>query len=421
MARLLSTAQQQRLQALLPAPADALSSNLDVYVVGGAVRDALLNLPVLDRDWVVVGTTPEQMAQRGFIPVGGDFPVFLHPHTKEEYALARTERKSGRGYQGFTFYTGTDVTLEDDLARRDLTINALALDRQGQLHDPLNGYTDLQAKRLRHINGAFIEDPVRLLRLARFAARFSDFEIVQRTMGLAQELVGNGEVDALVPERVWQELHKGLNTRHPARMLQVLEQCGALGRVVPSLIFNDAVGTALARGVEGGLSPTQLFALLCHQSPDPTAIAEHLKAPTAYKELAQLLPLFVEHSVQARDAEAIAKLLQRCDVLRRPERFTQLLQTVGCLPSSVSPQAMPGAESPFCSRAWPAPDGHARNWTDYAAAFASVNAGAIAKACAAAGNAKGIPDAVWAQRVALVEAARTSAPRPCLGDATPRA
>ena len=389
----LSTAQQQRLNALLPMPPDPLLQGLDCYVVGGAVRDALLELPAGDRDWVVVGATPEQMSERGFIPVGGDFPVFLHPKTKEEFALARTERKSGRGYQGFTFYTGTDVTLADDLARRDLTINAMAIDAAGLLHDPLNGYADLQARLLQHINGAFVEDPVRLLRLARFAARFYDFTITANTMELAQQLVHNGEVDALVPERVWQELHKGLNTKHPMRMLTVMAESGALVRVIPHLLLNEAVTQAVQCGVEHSLKTEQIFALLCHQSPEPAEIANHLRAPTQYKELARLLPLFMQQSAQAHSAERIAELLQRCDVLRRPQRFSLLLEAAGCIAGMAR---FPRGELATVGA------GYARDWAAYATAFASVDAGIIAKACAAKGDAKKIPEAVWAARVAAI-------------------
>jgi tRNA nucleotidyltransferase/poly(A) polymerase len=192
---------------------DEAVAGLDVYVVGGAVRDGLLGLPAGDRDWVVVGATPQEMSRRGFIPVGGDFPVFLHPRSKEEYALARTERKSGRGYKGFTFYTGVDVTLEDDLRRRDLTINAIARRPDGVLVDPLNGQADIRARVLRHVGQAFAEDPVRLLRLARFAARFDAFSIAPETMALCRRLVAEGEVDARVPERVWREVAKGLLMR----------------------------------------------------------------------------------------------------------------------------------------------------------------------------------------------------------------
>lgn len=364
------------LQGLFP-DSDPLLDGLDCYVVGGAVRDALLGLPAGDRDWVVVGATPEQLAQRGFIPVGGDFPVFLHPKTKEEFALARTERKSGRGYKGFTFYTGEDVSLADDLRRRDLTVNALAVDIQGQLYDPLNGYQDLKDKVLRHIGEAFIEDPVRLLRLARFAARFSDFSIADQTLALAKELVANGEVDALVPERVWQELHKGLKTAHPLRMLQVLESCSALARVMPGLVINAPVETALNCAVEKSLNPEQRFALLCHQSTGIQAIAEHLRAPSAYKELALLLPMFMADAVEANEVESVADLLRRCDVLRRPERFALMLAAAQC-----------------------ASDVDTSRWATYAQAFAGIDAGAIAKAHA--GQGKQIPAAVWQARLSAL-------------------
>ena len=191
----------------LPDPA---VQGLQAYVVGGAVRDQMLGLPAGDRDWVVVGSTPEEMSRRGFVPVGGDFPVFLHPRTKEEYALARTERKSGRGYQGFTFYTGADVTLEQDLLRRDLTVNAMALTPDGALVDPLDGASDLKARVFRHVGEAFSEDPVRILRLARFAARFGDFTVADETMALCRGMVEDGEVDALVPERVCKEVARGM-------------------------------------------------------------------------------------------------------------------------------------------------------------------------------------------------------------------
>lgn len=385
---LTNLAQQHALAALFPA-ADPRLKGLTCYVVGGAVRDALLALPAGDRDWVVVGATPEQLSQRGFIPVGGDFPVFLHPKTKEEFALARTERKSGRGYQGFTFYTGVDVSLEDDLSRRDLTINAMAVSATGQLHDPLNGYQDLTNRTLRHIGSAFVEDPVRLLRLARFAARFHDFSIADDTLALAQQLVQNGEVDALVPERVWQELHKGLKTAHPIRMMQVLNDCGALARVIPGIIINAAVVQSVQCAVEQTLNTEQIFALLCHQSPDPAAIAMHLRAPTAYKDLARLLPQFLvgSTSIQTDDnqAQAVAELCQRCDVLRRAARFALLIHAAGC-----------------ASRV------DLRPWLDYAAAFSGVDAGAIAQSYQAKGQSAQIAQAVWQARVAAVNTALIS-------------
>jgi tRNA nucleotidyltransferase (CCA-adding enzyme) len=206
-----------------------------IYCVGGAVRDELLGLPVTDHDWVVVGATPEQMVALGYQPVGKDFPVFLHPKTHEEYALARTERKTARGYKGFQVYASPEVTLEQDLARRDLTINAIAKDEQGNLIDPHHGQKDLQAKIFKHVSDAFVEDPVRILRVARFAARFTDFTFAIETMALMREMVQKGEVDALVPERVWQELSRGLMEKQPSRMFEVLRECGALKHLLPEL------------------------------------------------------------------------------------------------------------------------------------------------------------------------------------------
>ena len=210
---------------------------MKIYLVGGAVRDKLLGLPVKDRDYVVVGATPEQMTAQGFKPVGTDFPVFLHPQTKEEYALARTERKSGRGYKGFTVYAAPDVTLEDDLKRRDLTINAMAEDETGKLVDPFHGAADLKAGILRHVSPAFGEDPVRILRVARFAARFADhnFQVADETLALMRGMVENGEVDHLVAERVWQELEGALDAKMPSRFFEVLRECGALKRLFPEL------------------------------------------------------------------------------------------------------------------------------------------------------------------------------------------
>jgi tRNA nucleotidyltransferase (CCA-adding enzyme) len=206
-----------------------------IYIVGGAVRDELLGRPSADRDYVVVGATPQAMQAAGYRPVGKDFPVFLHPKTHEEYALARTERKSGHGYHGFTFHAAPDVTLEEDLARRDLTINAMAQGADGELIDPYCGQRDLQAKILRHVGPAFAEDPVRILRIARFAARFSDFSVAPETLALMRGMVASGEVDHLVAERVWQELAKGLMEDKPSRLFEVLRDCGALARLLPEV------------------------------------------------------------------------------------------------------------------------------------------------------------------------------------------
>ncbi|MGE5770339.1 MAG: multifunctional CCA tRNA nucleotidyl transferase/2'3'-cyclic phosphodiesterase/2'nucleotidase/phosphatase, partial [Betaproteobacteria bacterium] len=208
---------------------------MEIYLVGGAVRDELLGRANADRDYVVVGASPEQMLAQGFRPVGKDFPVFLHPQTGEEYALARTERKTGRGYHGFAVHAAPDVTLEDDLARRDLTINAMARSADGVLIDPFHGRRDLAEGILRHVGPAFAEDPVRILRLARFAARFADFTVAPETLETMRGMVADGEVDHLVAERVWQELATGLMENRPSRMFQVLRDCGALARLLPEV------------------------------------------------------------------------------------------------------------------------------------------------------------------------------------------
>lgn len=345
---------------------DPVTRGLAVYVVGGAVRDALLGLPAGDRDWVVVGATPEQMSERGFIPVGGDFPVFLHPSTKEEYALARTERKSGRGYKGFTFYTGTDVTLEDDLQRRDLTVNAIAQAPDGRLVDPLDGQSDVKHKVLRHVGQAFVEDPVRLLRLARFAARFHDFSIAPETLELARRLVTDGEVDALVPERVWREMAKGLMADKPGRMFEVLACAGALARVLPDLRFKAPIGDELACAAGAGLSLPVRFALLCRLSDAPQRIGQHVRAPSDCQDYARLLPVVLagieaERLIPASQASSRAQvcldLMERCDALRKPERFLDLI-----------------AAAAVCVR-----DTDQEAWRARVAAIRSVDAGAIAQ------------------------------------------
>jgi tRNA nucleotidyltransferase (CCA-adding enzyme) len=220
---------------------------MEIYCVGGAVRDELLGLRVQDRDWVVVGASPEEMLRRGFKPVGRDFPVFLHPDTQEEYALARTERKHGRGYRGFEFFVSPDVTLDEDLARRDLTINAMARDEDGRLIDPFGGAADLRAGVLRHVSPAFVEDPLRVLRVARFAARFG-FAVAPETARLMRVLVASGELAELAAERVWQELARGLMEPHPARLLAVLRECGALHELLPEVAALDGAGRRAKRG-----------------------------------------------------------------------------------------------------------------------------------------------------------------------------
>lgn len=322
---------------------DPRLKGLDVYVVGGAVRDALLGQQPGDYDWVVVGAAPEDLAARGFTPVGGDFPVFLHPVTHEEFALARTERKSGRGYKGFTFHTGVDVTLTDDLQRRDLTVNAIAWSPFQGFVDPLNGMHDLHQRVLRHVGQAFVEDPVRLLRLARFAARFPEFTIAPETHALACQLVSSGEVDALVPERVWRELGKGLMTQAPVRMFQVLQATGALERVMPGFMFDEKVQAAeLASAVGSGSPLPGRFALACRLSPDPAAIARHVRAPSECVDQARLLPqvvlLLASGAVvgtSVRNPPLVLGRFEALDVFRKPERFQALIQAAGCVVQGV--------------------------------------------------------------------------------------
>jgi tRNA nucleotidyltransferase (CCA-adding enzyme) len=342
---------------------------MKLYVVGGAVRDALLGLPPSDRDWVAVGGTPEQLLAAGYRPVGRDFPVFLHPQTGEEVALARTERKSGRGYHGFSFHAAPEVTLEQDLARRDLTINAMARDEHGRLVDPYGGEADLRARVLRHVSAAFVEDPVRLLRVARFAARWPDFGIASETMALMRRMVAEGEVDHLVPERVWQELARGLMEDHPARLLEVLRDTGALARLLPEIDRLWGVpqraehhpevdtGTHLMLVLQvaarlGAPLPVR-WACLCHdlgKGSTPAGqwprhhghegrsarlaqvLGERLRVPVDCRELADVVAR--EHGNVHRSGTlstaAVLRLLERCDALRRPQRFEALLLACEC-------------------------------------------------------------------------------------------
>lgn len=340
---------------------------MKIYLVGGAVRDALLGLPVRERDYVVVGASPEAMLAQGFRPVGKDFPVFLHPDTQEEYALARTERKSGRGYHGFTVHAAPDVTLEEDLARRDLTINAMAQAEDGTLIDPFDGRKDLEARLLRHVSPAFVEDPVRLLRVARFAARFASlgFRVADETLALLRQMVENGEIDALVPERVWQEIVKALATDHPARFFEVLRATGALARLLPELdaLFgvpqpeqhHPEIDTglhslmvlqqAVRLGADG---PTRLAALLHDLGKGTTPrelwphhygherrgaqlverLAERLRLPAHDRDLAIMTARWHTHAHKAFELRpsTLLKLLEGLDALRRPERFEAFLR-----------------------------------------------------------------------------------------------
>ncbi len=311
---------------------------MKLYVVGGAVRDRLLGLPATDRDWVAVGATPAQLLALGYQPVGKDFPVFLHPTTHEEVALARTERKVGPGYRGFSFHAAPGVTLEQDLARRDLTINAMAEAEDGTLVDPYGGRADLAAGVLRHVSPAFAEDPVRLLRLARFAARFPHFTVAPETEALLEQLVQAGEVDALVPERVWQELARGLMAPRPSRLLQVLRGCGALARLLPGLAALPPRAArvheaTLDRAAEAGpaAAPLPVRAALLLQPLGGEAAARHaegLRADADSLWLAARLPAAhaaLQALAAAPEAEALLQALERHDALRRPARFALLL------------------------------------------------------------------------------------------------
>ncbi len=339
------------------------------YLVGGAVRDELLARPTADRDYVVVGTTPEAMLAQGFRPVGKDFPVFLHPQTNEEYALARTERKTAPGYHGFTFHAAPDVTLEQDLARRDLTINAMARAADGTLIDPFHGQRDLSAKILRHVGPAFAEDPVRILRIGRFAARFSDFTIAPETLALMRGMVAAGEVDHLVAERVWQELAKGLMEDRPSRMFEVLRECGALRRLLPELDalhgvpqradYHPEIDTGvhammvIDQSARRGFALPVRFAALTHdlgKGETPADIlprhigheersvrlteqvSARLRVPADCRDLALLMARYHGNIHRAADLKAstIVTLFQKTDALRRPERFRQLLETCLC-------------------------------------------------------------------------------------------
>jgi tRNA nucleotidyltransferase (CCA-adding enzyme) len=360
---------------------------MKTYLVGGAVRDALMGREVKDRDWCVVGSTPEEMIAQGFLPVGKDFPVFLHRETKEEYALARTERKTARGYHGFAFHTAPDVTIEQDLARRDLTINSIAINLDSfptnghfsfqnlspeALIDPFGGRQDIQDQLLRHTSPAFEEDPVRILRVARFAARYPGFSVAKPTMDLMRRMVASGEVDALVAERVWQELSKGLMEAKPSRMFQVLRQCGALEVLLPEVHrlwgvpqradYHPEVDTGvhlmmvldMAAQIQGGQAPLPVrFACLMHDLGKGTTpqdvlprhlgheqrsvdlllpVCARLRVPVECKELAVVVAKEHGniHRSEGLDAAATLRLLERCDAIRKPERFAQVLQACEC-------------------------------------------------------------------------------------------
>lgn len=327
-----------------------------IYRVGGAVRDALLGLPVKDVDYVVIGATPAQMIAEGYTPVGKDFPVFLHPISRAEYALARTERKTAAGYHGFVFHCDPEVTLEQDLQRRDLTINAMAVQEPDGLTiiDPYHGQQDLQDRIFRHVSPAFSEDPVRILRLARFAARFDDFRVAEQTLQLMRDMVNNGEVDALVAERVWQELARGLMEQTPSRMFQVLYDCGALARIMPELDWPSeqppAGLAALDFAARLNNSRAVRWSALLLGLPLADAaltatvqrLSTRLKIPAELRDLSLMASREqqVIRSVEHLSAAELVGLLERCDALRRPERFTDVIRAVQCA-TLVSDAAFP--------------------------------------------------------------------------------
>lgn len=402
-------------------------SHFKTYIVGGAVRDRLLGLPVQDQDWVVVGASPEDLLREGYKPVGKDFPVFLHPHSHEEYALARTERKTAPGYKGFVFHTDSNVTLEEDLIRRDLTINAIAQAEDGQLIDPYGGQRDLAARIFRHVSPAFAEDPVRILRVARFAARFGDFILAPETLALMRGMVAAGEVDHLVPERVWQEISRGLMQAKPSRMIEVLRECGALARILPELdalfgvpqpekhhpeidtgqhqllVIDQAAlrkaslpvrWAALMHDLGKGRTPRENWPHhYGHEAlgvPLVETVCERLKVPVDCRELAILTAREHGniHKLDEMRADTITRLFERCDALRRPERFEGLLVAAAC-----DFHGRTGFES--------REDLHSPGWRKLCAAFRDVDAGAIA---AGLSDKRQIPERIHAARLAAVSA-----------------
>lgn len=308
---------------------------MEIYLVGGAIRDHLLGLPVRERDWVVVGETPESMVAQGYQPVGKDFPVFLHPETKEEYALARTERKSGKGYKGFIVNADPSVTLEEDLIRRDLTINAIAQTSDGEYIDPFKGREDLLNKTLRHVSDAFIEDPLRVLRAARFMARLGPlgFSIDESTALFMEEITKNGELDDLVAERVWREVHKALTEPAPERFFKTLEQCGALTVLFPEITQNCI--ERLENCTEKERDTRCLFAVLLSYLPNEKidSLCTRIKVPNAYADLAKLFAAHHEIPLNTNDWSALKllTLFKQLDAFRREARFHLFLDACGCL------------------------------------------------------------------------------------------
>ncbi|MFF7709848.1 multifunctional CCA tRNA nucleotidyl transferase/2'3'-cyclic phosphodiesterase/2'nucleotidase/phosphatase [Pseudomonas sp. NPDC007930] len=314
---------------------------MQTYKVGGAVRDRLLGRPVTDIDWVVVGASAQQMQALGYRPVGADFPVFLHPSTGEEYALARTERKSGRGYGGFTFHASPEVTLEEDLARRDLTINAMAEDAQGQVIDPYHGQQDLQHRLLRHVAPAFAEDPLRVLRVARFAARYAElgFSVAPATLELMRQLSESGELQALTAERSWKEIARALMEPSPQVFIEVLAACAALPELMPGLAWNAERAAVLERAAASGQPLPVRWACLLYGLGDEAVaqLCERFKVPRDCQELAVLLQRYAGAARQARSLgpEALLEMLQHFDILRRPQRLEAFLAALALLPGAL--------------------------------------------------------------------------------------
>ncbi|MDZ4099587.1 MAG: multifunctional CCA addition/repair protein [Methylophilaceae bacterium] len=399
---------------------------MKIYRVGGAVRDELLGLAVKDKDYVVVGATPEQMTALGYRPVGKDFPVFLHPESHEEYALARTERKTAKGYKGFQVYASPDVTLEEDLARRDLTINAIAKSEQGALIDLFNGQSDILNKVLRHVSEAFIEDPVRILRAARFAARFTDFTVAPETMQLMQKMVQDGEVDALVPERVWQELAKGLMEAKPSRMFEVLRESGALKRILPEvdrlwgvpqppqhhpeidtgahvmMVVDYAASqhyslavrfAALTHDLGKGTTPKEVLPRhIGHEERSVNLlkdVCKRLRVPNDCKEMAHIVAKFhgKVYRIDEMRPDTKVRFLQDTDAIRQPERFKEFLRACEC-----DFKGRTGYEDK------PVP--HTEEWLKLLDVVMQVDAGAIAKQF---GEPEKIKEAVFQARIEAVK------------------
>ena len=423
-------------------------------MVGGAVRDMLLGLPVVDRDWVVVGSTPEELVALGFLPVGKDFPVFLHPETREEYALARTERKTARGYRGFEVQSSPEITLEQDLARRDLTINSIAACARatgakglfkadlGNLTDPWSGQQDIRHKVLRHVSDAFCEDPVRILRLARFAARFADFSVAPETMQLMKAMVADGEVDALVAERVWQEIARGLMEVKPSRMFDVLRECGALARLLPEVDrlwgvpqraeYHPEIDTGVHLMMVLNMS-AQLeaplpvrFACLMHDLGKGTTpadmlprhighemrsvgllrqVCERLRVPLDSKDIAEVVAREHGNIHRSNDlnAAALMRLLERCDAFRKPQRFADALLACECDARG----RLNFEEKPYPQR---------QHLLKVLAAAQAVVTQRIAEQAQAAGlDGKKIGDMILAARVAAVSSLLAAAPANAAG------